>query len=113
MPAIPFGGLSFFLNVGIVIIGAIVVFLRERGYRLHWLRSAHAVVVEKEFDKTWRRVLGYAIALTTFSFLFFSMGASLALRLEGENNADLLRGAIAKYYSTESQGNPVAVNKIN
>jgi hypothetical protein len=98
MPAVPFGGLSFFLNAGIVIIGAGIKFLEKKGFALHFVHKLFFIITGRRFDYKWRRVLGYSIMLATFFFLFVSIGFSFAVRMNTETNLDL----IANYYQTET-----------
>ena len=103
MPSIPFGGLSFFLNVGIVLIRAVIIFFEKKGFTLSWLHAFFSFFTEKEFDKTWRRVLGYSVTTAVFLFLFISMGVSFVNRMNNETNLDLISSAIERYYSVESK----------
>jgi len=94
MPAVPFGGLSFFLNAGIVIIAAGFKFLEKKGFALSWVHTLFFITTGRRFDKKWRRVLGYTIMISTFFFLFTSIGFSFAGHMNAESNLDLL----AHYY---------------
>ena len=98
MPAIPFGGLSFFLNLSIVLFGMLIHFLEKRGFSLRLLYAILALLVAKKFDSPIRRVLGYAIMLSIFFFLFASTGVSFAKRMQVETNVSMIEEKINAYY---------------
>lgn len=90
MPAVPFGGLSFILNVSIVLIGMLIGILEGRGVRLDRFRAGTSVFAGQRFDRPWRHLLGVCIMLATVSFLFASIAVSFARRFQAETNLDLL-----------------------
>lgn len=98
MPAIPFGGLSFFLNVTIVMFGVLIRYFERKGFSLRWMYAAFAVIVAKKYDSPLRRMLGFAIMLSIFFFLFASTGVSFAKRMQVETNVSMIEEKINAYY---------------
>ena len=100
MPVIPFGGLSFFLNVAIVILGSLFSFLKVRGFHLTFIRRFLSFFTAKKFDKELRQAFGYALMLTVFLFLFSAAAISFSKRFQTETNLDIINNAFSAYYQS-------------
>lgn len=94
MPILPTGGLSIFINIAVVLCGALVKFMRKNGMVILGFPLLGALVIEKKYDSVWRHTVGYGVATSIFVFLITLTSYSLVTRFSNDSNMLLIVGNV-------------------
>ncbi len=92
------GGLSFFLNIAILLVGGIMRFLKKRGFMLHGAHAFFSLFIARRFDNPARHFVGYSIMFGIFFFLFLSTSIAFVNRMKAETNVSMIQHEISTLY---------------